>query len=442
MGENERVFVMLGAGFSRAVSEVMPTLDRLGRLVVERLGIEPDELGPFNGNLEEWLTYLATDQPWLSESQNLENRGRSIRVIEAIHEAISHADSEAARQPFAMWLQRLVWWMFDQTVSVATFNYDVLLERAASTLGLTGSWKDIYQIWVDDRRSMTIYPAPPAGSVARVFKLHGSISWAYAGPSAPISEKIILARDQLGWIGDMASKEAGAADRELLYRDLVPMIVPPTFSKTSYYGNTSMRSQWRDASEELKQADHLVVMGYSLPPGDLNARHFVATSFNGHRVTVIDHDEQVAARFAELLGLQDVEWFGGVEEFVESTCGDVVSWGSEFGDCGYPHPYLTENGVDVLPSEARSCDHWHPGGDATSETPLTWITRYVAEHIPGVDRNDRRDRPQRAGKNSADAYVGYRQREGGAMAAQAPFSEERRGRFAGEREASRSSETE
>ena len=96
--------VVLGAGFSKAVHQVMPLTDDLGESVSERLSPADRDRLPqaraggmrfAGGRFEEWLSYLAEEQPHLSEDESLEARALLIRVTRAVQEVLSEAQSEA-----------------------------------------------------------------------------------------------------------------------------------------------------------------------------------------------------------------------------------------------------------------------------------------------------------------------------------------------------------
>jgi hypothetical protein len=71
---------VLGAGFSKALSDRMPTTDELGNLVREEyLDGEVGENAPehfTDGRFETWLSRLAEDQAYLLPEANLRNRAR------------------------------------------------------------------------------------------------------------------------------------------------------------------------------------------------------------------------------------------------------------------------------------------------------------------------------------------------------------------------------
>jgi len=77
---HEELVVVLGAGFSKAVHRALPTTDDLGERVREQLADADRERlpgAPFrDGRFEEWLSYLAQDQPHLTEDKSLQGFAR------------------------------------------------------------------------------------------------------------------------------------------------------------------------------------------------------------------------------------------------------------------------------------------------------------------------------------------------------------------------------
>src|SRR6266568_3205067 len=70
------VVLILGAGFSRAISDAAPLTDELGNLVVSRMSddrLPAHPRGFEGGSFEVWLSRLGEDQPDLSVEANLLN---------------------------------------------------------------------------------------------------------------------------------------------------------------------------------------------------------------------------------------------------------------------------------------------------------------------------------------------------------------------------------
>lgn len=343
-------FVLLGAGFSRAISASMPLLTDLAEQVLTELDEGAEVLAPFDNNLEQWLSYLSVAQPWLDDAANLRNRARFLEASRAVQRCINRAESTVP-YPEA-WLERLLFgWSTVESV-VATFNYDLLIERTTSTLGLAATWLDLYGLPLDTRHSPARglsygYPRPP-GPLFSLLKLHGSVNWAYGGLDAPPSERIVLTHEELWWRQTGSLDSVPPAPDSPRFDDLEPLIVPPTGTKGPYYGNRSLRGQWRRAFEALQEASAVTVVGYSFPATDLVTRHLFATAGLKCPVTVVDRSETAAPTVASLAPDAALTTYcgdGAVQDFVAATCGDFVRFQAAYHPEGW-QPRLVINGVE------------------------------------------------------------------------------------------------
>jgi hypothetical protein len=100
-----------------------------------------------------------------------------------------------------------------------------------------------------------------------------------------------------------------AAAARTLGAETTPWIVPPTESKRVY--RDRMRSIWRRAAIRIRNADAIVVIGYSLPPTDQFFRQFFALACVHDDVDrtrllqglwIINPDVEAGQRFQALLG--------------------------------------------------------------------------------------------------------------------------------------------
>jgi hypothetical protein len=328
-----RDFYLVGAGFSRAVSPFMPVMWELRDAVLEEMELQKDHLDGFGGDLEQWLSYLSTEQPWLEESENLRNRAQFIEASRAITTVIRRAeDSIQFSEPPPFWLVRLAHQWGASQAPIATLNYDLLVERAITSLGGVYTLGDMYAIPLEQRRAAGDagggqYSAlPPRVAVPTLFKLHGSTNWMYGGSAASPGERVVLSGDGFGW--ERPSSAASWVPRyQVLHDDLVPMVIPPTSVKNTFYQNLSLRAQWRSAARRLRRAERLIVIGYSFPKSDLQMRQFIATSIREIPVIVVDRSPDPAAEVRRLLPSCGVSTFTGddaVKTFVECTCPNVV----------------------------------------------------------------------------------------------------------------------
>ncbi len=306
------VFV-LGAGFSKAINAAMPVLAGLGNRVIKDLGDQRLDAGKDLAvdNLEDWLSYLAQDQPWLSEAENLLNRATFLRVTPLLRRAIGEAETTTRAEPPPPWLKQLVArWHRDRS-TVLTLNYDTLVEAAyIDTVTIRShlnpndaqnyaAQSQLYPI------AVTPAHARRGGALASVraktfslLKLHGSLSWQYSGRSTFWGETIYDAGIGGAW--------TAAAGRVVPMDDKVPLIVPPTSGKSGFFENETVRDQWVQAADSLREATNIYCIGYSIPPTDHLMRFMLAANCAGKVVHVINRGEDVLSHYQRALPASDV----------------------------------------------------------------------------------------------------------------------------------------
>jgi len=127
---------LLGAGFSKAISDKMPLLVDLSVALREEIDL-PDYVTNLGDNVEYLMTYLSQDQPWVSVDGNLVHRAKFLRLTRAIGALINHRTSDVLQANCPEWLVKLVHWWHTERAHVITLNYDTLAK------GLQGSLRPI-----------------------------------------------------------------------------------------------------------------------------------------------------------------------------------------------------------------------------------------------------------------------------------------------------------
>lgn len=331
----DRVF-LLGAGFSRAISDAMPLMADLGAEVRRRLDEAgrplPSSLDHFEDDVERWLSYLAEPQPWHRPSDTYRNLATFADVSEAIHHVLGARQAEAVVRDQPAWLPALAHSWTAQAATVITFNYDLLAEAALlAPTDPNHTSSDLYRVPLTPLGLRKAAVLGSNGSLpVALLKLHGSLNWYWSGLDAGPSDPVFDAGMTGGWSpGGLASRLG--QDVTDLVADKVPLVVPPTATKSSYYRNDLLRGQWRLAAEALRKADELVVVGYSLPPSDLTVRNLLQTNFRPGRIVAVNRSERAADSCEEIFpGAVDRTYVGhnAIERFVaererefQSTCG-------------------------------------------------------------------------------------------------------------------------
>lgn len=263
--------VVLGAGFSKAVSQHLPLTNTLGDQVVERIEatgrtVERPRSYRF-GRFETWLSRLAEPQPDLGGAENLHNAALFSEMTRAIYEIITEKQRSAENEGIPWWTQRLIGCLHFAEATVLTFNYDTLFETALRSSGLSGEGPDGNEtrVTVDSAvRNMPMRAEPPTSGITfgmpqsktlRLIKLHGSIDtyWVKGDATGSTIQR---------WAGTAAKRKEILPGRE-------PFIVPPSATKTPFYRNPLTRQLWMDASTALSNASQVSLIGYSFPETDL-----------------------------------------------------------------------------------------------------------------------------------------------------------------------------
>lgn len=306
--------VILGAGFSKAISDQMPMTADLGKMILQRL-TSNGTLGlpsrTFSGpQLEAWLSRLAEPQPDLSAAANAANQARFLEVSQTLREVIVECQTAAHGGELPWWLRRMLGALHYAQATVVTFNYDTLVETAVSACNLF------------DDESTKVYPSQllrhmpptrrrPAGGMsfgpgnAQTFhyiKLHGSVDTFWIPGDASGAS---IGRWELP--GAWGAPRIGAENER---RQVLPgteaYIVPPAAAKSAFYANPLARELWRTTAEAIRSAKRVAVVGYSIPMTDLVTSGMLSEALVGtsSEVTVVSRTPAPIALRLEDLGVE------------------------------------------------------------------------------------------------------------------------------------------
>ena len=314
------VFI-LGAGFSKAISYLMPTTAELTNVIsgrFERHGIQlPPPLKDtqyiekqMDNNIELWMTYLLQSQPWLRSEDNTDNRKKGQQIQQLMVDVLNEQESQVLESPCSQeWLPSLIeYWSRPCTgvskVTVITLNYDTLVERAAKAKGI--ALEQIYPPGLSDMETQNeALSYHDSDRRFTLYKLHGSVNWSFAGGSA--SKAQVYYSDVPPW------DEKGSPQ---LVHPIHPVIIPPVFNKERHLGNPTVKEIWRAASNALWEATRVFVIGYSLPISDLSMRFFLKRNqpYVCFPWYIVNTDKQMAEHYQELLAPLEVIYDNFVDQ--------------------------------------------------------------------------------------------------------------------------------
>ena len=305
---------LLGAGFSKAVSDDMPLLQELSSQIRRRLSDLPESLSTLGDNIEIWLSYLSQPHPWLSESENLRNRALALDITGEIEEVLDKKEQSVVQDECPSWLRTLTQHWHETQAGVVSLNYDTLVERAVVNNMDKIKAEHIYPVRLELSTKRGGEKAAVSGRMRPVdsftlSKLHGSTNWYYSGASESTGEVIYYSTIG-GWVAN-SSRESGSKQA---VSDKTPLIVPPTTEKVGFFQHESLKRIWTQALSSLREATRLFIIGYSLPMTDLAVRLFLHDGARGCRkeLYIVNLDCSTVERYTELLG----NAFDVKEEFV------------------------------------------------------------------------------------------------------------------------------
>jgi hypothetical protein len=345
---------LLGAGFSKAVSMEMPVTNELPKAVLNlykhTAGISSEIRSLIEEDFEKALTFLATEKPWLGESENLRHRALFLDLTSCVRAVFWDMSGNplvwGINKPW-IWLEELLAYWHNNRSTVITLNYDTLVERVASAK----YGENRPRIPTGQLYPMRVTPAVLEGSSIRtgsapadektetfkLFKLHGSINWFYSGRSEFFGEELfyIPCNGGVDGVFDMAEghNPDGVDSRCLSGKS--PLIIPPVLDKSAFLQHEALRSMWFRAGEAIRLASGIVCLGYSLPDSDLAVTQFLKGCAPPKRVRfeIVDLNardklESKVEHFARFLGSdlyelrQEYSGEGCIPKFVIENCID------------------------------------------------------------------------------------------------------------------------
>jgi hypothetical protein len=166
--------------------------------------------------------------------------------------------------------------------TVISLNYDIVADNSLIAVG-AGTFPDYA---VDTINEM--YRAKPA-RVGKLLKLHGSINWLYCPNCHDLDFEIadstrMMAPDMLLFA---KRRQPGVNCERCPSVRLQPILITPTFKKD--YRNPHIAQLWYRAERELRQAERVIFIGYSLPDDDVEVVYLLKRAIRpGTMVTVVE----------------------------------------------------------------------------------------------------------------------------------------------------------
>ena len=148
--------------------------------------------------------------------------------------------------------------LIDNTIFIST-NYDVVIDDA---LG----WQINYGVEFTGLRNFG-GEGTVAGAAVPLYKLHGSLNWLYC----PVCNNLNSYESKAVLSLMTENKPINRCGR--CTSVMSPVIVPPTFYKDML--RVFLSSIWNKTENALRDVDHIIFCGYSLPDADMHIKYLL-----------------------------------------------------------------------------------------------------------------------------------------------------------------------
>lgn len=265
-------------------------------------------------------TSLALEHPLSSQ--------RSIQRLREVRSAIEYAIFAVIHQMLFAWATFHYSLIFSLFVAdnrlrhqprIISLNYDVLIDNALLEFGRGFGFKPPdYGCDIEIDRGWD-------ATFGVLLKLHGSLNWAYCPGCHYLQLDTIDKGGGIIWTRKLIDLYTVERTCQRCNHTLHPVLVTPTAHKT--YSNPHIQSVWYRAEKELRRADEVYFVGYSLPSEDVEVIHLLKRGTQHlapNKMTVVDldpdrrtlHENPVGRRYAALFG--EVNWSPlGLEGWLE-----------------------------------------------------------------------------------------------------------------------------
>lgn len=198
--------------------------------------------------------------------------------------------------------------LLGKTIFVST-NYDLLIDDA---LG----FEIDYGVEFSGPHQFGSRQAVPPGaaSVVKLLKLHGSLNWLYC----PVCNNLNSWESKA--VLSLMSENKPMTKCEFCQSVMAPVIVPPTFYKDM--SRVFLSNIWNKTENALREVDHIVFCGYSLPDADMHIKYLLKrvqtnrnaksppmrfTLVNNHSKKTLAESNTETARYSRFFGKNAVK---------------------------------------------------------------------------------------------------------------------------------------
>jgi hypothetical protein len=230
-----------------------------------------------------------------------------------------------------------------EDITIITFNQDIQVEKILHLLSTVDRWRSLadsifafpHLYALPSQAGRQVTGPSPSGNVEtfssggdadrciRLLKLHGSLNWYSSHSSQRPSRTAMFSPKRVIHITRRRTIDPGMtlqSTQRQMYT--LPVIVPPVTHKSAVI-HPNVLELWTSSETRLREADELIIFGYSCPALDVESSNQLRRSQiqrDEHaKISVIDPDGSVAHRYISLLEAQRLSYYASGRAFLASS---------------------------------------------------------------------------------------------------------------------------
>lgn len=277
----KRIYI-LGSGFSKSVSQTMPTLKELTQELLlindkknyyELTNFIQRLLDLSNGHdevttIEKLTSIIISKGLFYNTEERIFYHTLKHQLLRWIFERIE-ADSPEVdknkRQELIRFFEgcclREKMKEGEDPSLILSFNYDLLLERLL-THSDPRRWVFDYIINLNTYLGKAEQPHGDNVNVFEYLKLHGSLNW-FTAPGADRND-----------LGNVYLVDESDPSRYLIHNKDIPVYIPMAFAKTEFFVGSLYNVLWNIGRRCLEETDEIIFIGYGFPQTDIDNLYF------------------------------------------------------------------------------------------------------------------------------------------------------------------------
>lgn len=224
-----------------------------------------------------------------------------------------------------------------EDISIITFNQDIHIEKTLEKIQSTKKYSKYGELFsfpecyrIDNAISRLSKPNPSISTFSvpksgiqgmSIYKLHGSLNWFSTHTSQDVPKGAILSRTKKFKITPRKNIAIGMtfnAGKRKSYT--FPLIIPPVNHKAAII-HEDLHPLWKAAETKLRDADEIIVFGYSCPATDFESanmlRRATNSGVNPQSFVVIDPSPATFHRYVDVTCLNHLAFYRDCDAYIE-----------------------------------------------------------------------------------------------------------------------------